>query len=98
MSSCFSTIVISIVLLATIEAIPATELRTLVLSSREFTDFKITHDVEYYTEENLWDYINGAAPGYLAYGFEEMATMQVKNLKNHTVGGSRLLSNNFILL
>ena len=71
------------VLSVTSGSIPATELKTLVPSSHEFTDFKITHGAEYYTEENLWDYINGAAPAYLAYGFEEMATMQVKNLKNH---------------
>ncbi len=83
MRVCFFTIVISIVLSVTSGSIPATELKTLVPSSREFTDFKITHGAEYYTEENLWDYINGAAPGYLAYGFEEMVTMQVKNLKNH---------------
>ena len=84
MRGCFSSIVISIVLLVTSETIPATELKTLVPSSREFTDFTITHDVEYYTENNLWDYINGAAPGYLAYGFKEMATLQVKNLSTHS--------------
>jgi hypothetical protein len=28
--------------------------------------------------------MNGGAPGYLAYGFEEMVTMQVKNLKDHS--------------
>ena len=83
MKGCFSSIVISILLLITSETIHATELKTLIPSSREFTDFKITHDAEYYTEENLWDYMNGGAPGYLAYGFEEMVTMQVKNLKNH---------------
>ena len=83
MRGCFSIIVISILLLVTSETIQATELKTLIPSSREFTDFKITHDVEYYTEENLWDYMNGGAPGYLAYGIEEMVTMQVKNLKNH---------------
>ena len=83
MRGCFSIIVISILLLVTSETIQATELKTLIPSSREFTDFKITHNVEYYTEENLWDYMNGGAPGYLAYGFEEMVTMQVKNLKNH---------------
>jgi len=83
MKGCFSSIVISILLLITSETIHATELKTLIPSSREFTDFKITHNVEYYTEENLWDYMNGGAPGYLAYGFEEMVTMQVKNLKNH---------------
>ena len=83
MRGCFSIIVISILLLITSETIHATELKTLIPSSREFTDFKITHNVEYYTEENLWDYMNGGAPGYLAYGFEEMVTMQVKNLKNH---------------
>ena len=84
MRGCFSIIVISILLLVTSETIYATELNNLIPSSREFTDFKITHDVEYYTEENLWDYMNGGAPGYLAYGFEEMVTMQVKNLKNHS--------------
>ena len=83
MRSCFSSIFISVLLLVTSETIHAKELKTLIPSFREFIDFKITHDVEYYTEENLWDYMNGGAPGYLAYGFEEMVTMQVKNLKNH---------------
>ena len=83
MRRCFSCIFISVLLLVTSETVHATELKTLIPSSREFIDFKITHDVEYYTEENLWDYMNGGAPGYLAYGFEEMVTMQVTNLNNH---------------
>jgi hypothetical protein len=74
----------SLLLLITSRTLHATELQRLIPSSSELTGFAITHDAEQYTKENLWDYMNGGAPGYLAYGFEEMVTLQVKNLKNHS--------------
>ena len=84
MRGCFTIIAASLLLLVTGRTLHATELKNLIPSSPELTGFTITHDVEYYTRENLWDYMNGGAPGYLAYGFEEMVTLQVKNLKNHS--------------
>ena len=62
--------------------INATELKNLIPSSNEIAGFKISKKPEYYNQENLWDYMNGGAPGYLAYGFKEMVTFGVMNLKN----------------
>jgi hypothetical protein len=83
MRSLFSIFAVSLLLLVTGRTLHATELKGLIPSSSEVTGFTITHDVEQYTKENLWEYMNGGAPGYLAYGFEEMVTLQVKNLNNH---------------
>jgi len=84
MRGCCAIIAASLLLLVPGRALHATELKRLVPSSPELTGFTITHDVEQYTKENLWDYMNGGAPGYLAYGFEEMVTLQVKNTKNNS--------------
>ena len=83
MRGCCIFIAASLLFLFTGSILPATELKSLIPSPSEFTGFTITHEAEYYSKENLWDYMNGGAPGYLAYGFEEMVTLQVKNLKNH---------------
>ncbi len=84
MRVCCAIIAASLLLLVTSRTLHATELQRLIPSSSELTGFAITHDAEYYTKENLWDYMNGGAPGYLAYGFEKMVTLQVKSLKNHS--------------
>ena len=84
MRGSFAIIAASLLLLVTGRTLHATELKSLIPSSPDLTGFTITHDPEQYTKENLWDYMNGGAPGYLAYGFEEMVTLQVKNLKNHS--------------
>lgn len=73
-----------LLLLAASRPLFATGLKQHIPSSPELTGFTITHDPAYYTRETLWDYMNGGAPGYLAYGFEEMATLQVKSLTNHS--------------
>lgn len=60
----------------------AEELKKFIPSSSELSGFKMTEEPEYYNQENLWDYINGSAPGYLAYGFQKMVTFIVMNLEN----------------
>jgi hypothetical protein len=80
----FAIISASLILLVTGRTLHATEIKCLIPSSPDLTGFTITRDAEQYTKENLWDYMNGGAPGYLAYGFEEMVTLQVKNLKNQS--------------
>jgi hypothetical protein len=62
--------------------IKAEELKSVIPLSSELTDFRMNQKLEYYNKENLWRYINGSASSYLAYGFEEMVTFQVMNLKN----------------
>jgi hypothetical protein len=84
MRGSLSIVAASLLLLVTGRTLPATELKSLLPSSPDLTGFTITHDPEQYTKENLWDYMNGGAPGYLAYGFEEMMALQVKDLKNHS--------------
>ena len=84
MRGCCVFIAVSLLLLVTGRILPAKELKSFIPSPSEFTGFTITHEAEYYNKENLWDYMNGGAPGYLAYGFEKMVTLHVKNLKNHS--------------
>ena len=84
MRVCCAIIAASLLLLVTSRILHATELKSFIPSPPELSGFTISHDAEYYTKENLWDYMNGGAPGYLAYGFEKMVTLQVKNLKNNT--------------
>lgn len=60
----------------------AEELKKFIPSSSELSGFKMTEEPEYYHQENLWDYMNGSAPGYLAYGFQKMVTFIVMNLEN----------------
>ena len=84
MRGSFAIIAAALMLLVPGRALHATELKSFLPSSPDLTGFTITRDAEQYTKENLWDYMNGGAPGYLAYGFEEMVTLQVKNLKNHS--------------
>jgi len=67
---------------ASVATIYAAELKNVIPSSNELTGFTIGKKPEYYNRENLWNYMNGGAPGYLAYGFEEMVTFSVVNLKN----------------
>jgi len=44
--------------------------------------FKKTTDYPVYLPENLWDYINGAADTYLAYGFVDLHVAEYKKGKN----------------
>jgi hypothetical protein len=44
--------------------------------------FKKTNNYPVYLPENLWDYINGAADTYLAYGFVDLHVAEYKKGKN----------------
>ncbi len=52
-------------------------LRELFPPAMHLDNFKLDGEVVYYDRDNLWEYINGAAPGYVAYGFQELATFVV---------------------
>lgn len=73
-------IVLTLVLITNL--VQAKELRTLIPSAVELVNFRISEKPEYYTQDNLWDYINGSAPGYLTYGFQEMVTFLVQHQEN----------------
>jgi len=56
-------------------------------SAQEFTfpdlaGFKKTLDYPVFGPENLWDFINGAADTYLAYGFVDLHVAEYKKGKN----------------
>lgn len=44
--------------------------------------YKIRTDFQVFVPENLWDFINGAAETYLAYGFEDLHVAEYKKGKN----------------
>jgi hypothetical protein len=74
---------LTLVLVSTgVISVHAFELKKLVPSPSELTGFKVTEDPRHYNRENLWDYMNGGAPGYLAYGFKEMVTFHVMKMEN----------------
>ena len=52
-------------------------LSTLIPTVAELTGFRITEATQYYHAGNLWNYIDGGAPGYLAYGFKQAAAFTV---------------------
>jgi len=58
------------------------KLKNLIPSSSELSEFRMIEKPEYYDQDNLWDYINGASPGYIAYGFQEMVTFVVQHRNN----------------
>ena len=55
----------------------AGELSELIPSAKELNPVVISSEPEYYDKDNLWDYINGGAPAYIAYGFEQVVTCLV---------------------
>ena len=55
----------------------AGDLSTLVPSAKELDPVVISSEPEYYNPDNLWDYINGGAPAYIACGFERVVTFLV---------------------
>ena len=75
-------ILITLTLVLVTSLMKGEELRTLIPSASELIDFRVSGEPEYYNQNNLWDYINGAAPGYLVYGFQEMVTFLVEHKKN----------------
>ena len=48
----------------------------------DLAGFKKNTDFTVFTPENLWDYINGAAETYLAYGFTDLHIAEYKKGKN----------------
>lgn len=44
----------------------------------ELKGYRIKKDYPVYQPENLWDFINGAADNYLAYGFEDLHVAEYK--------------------
>jgi hypothetical protein len=55
----------------------ANDLTEIFLNPPPFENLKIEKEIEYYDSSNLWEYINGAAPGYISYGFKKLATFIV---------------------
>ena len=55
------------------------ELKNLIPSRGELDEFRMVEKPVYYFQDNLWDYINGASPGYIASGFQEMVTFIVQH-------------------
>lgn len=50
------------------------DLKEGILSKWELADFRIAEKPVTYYRDTLWEYINGGAVGYLAYGFKEAIT------------------------
>lgn len=44
----------------------------------EIGKWKLNTEFPLYTPENLWDYINGAADGYLSFGFQDLRMAEYK--------------------
>lgn len=55
-------------------------LKDLLFFTREWKEFRITGSPESYLPDDLWEYLNGAAPGYVAYGLEEMVAFRMGTL------------------
>jgi hypothetical protein len=48
----------------------------------QLSGYKIKTDYPVYVPENLWDFINGAADNYLAYGFKDLHVAEYKKGKD----------------
>lgn len=72
-----TSLLLSLALLLVSPMLKAEELKNLIPSPNELSGFKITKKPKYYNRGNLWSYINGAAHGYLTYGFQGMVTFIV---------------------
>ena len=57
----------------------AGNVKDLIPTQDELNPFFISEDPECYYPGNLYDYINGAAPAYISYGFKEMVNFYVIN-------------------
>jgi len=55
------------------------ELKDLIPAEKELDPFIFSSNPQYYNQDNLWDYINGGAPAYIAYGFQQVVTFVVMN-------------------
>ena len=50
------------------------DLLALLPSDNAVSDWTKAGEPRFFTPDNLWEFINGAADGYVMYGFEEVAT------------------------
>jgi len=73
-----SILTLSLVNLSVVNLHPG-ELKSLIPTTGELTPFIMSEDPQYYYPDNLYDYINGAAPIFNSYGMEEMVTFIVMN-------------------
>ena len=48
----------------------------------ELSGYKKNTDFQVFLPDNLWDFINGAAETYLAYGFVDLHVAEYKKGKN----------------
>lgn len=62
--------------------IPAMFLMAQEISLPDIQGYKRISSYPVYTPDNLWDFINGAADTYLAYGFEDLQVAEYKKGKN----------------
>jgi hypothetical protein len=52
----------------------SSDLLALLPADGAVTDWSREGEPRFFTPDNLWEYINGAADGYIMYGFEEVVT------------------------
>jgi len=52
----------------------AQDLKERIPARGELGDYRMTEEPAIYDRDTLWEYINGGAVGYLAYGFKRMVT------------------------
>lgn len=71
------TSLVLIVVFSLVSSTKAEKLQRVIPLASELAGYRITEGPTYYNRVNLWQYINGSAPGYLAYGFKEMVTFIV---------------------
>jgi hypothetical protein len=69
-------------LFATLLVIASFSLFAQDINMPDLKGFKKTTNYPVYTPDNLWDFINGAADTYLAYGFVDLHVAEYKKGKN----------------
>jgi hypothetical protein len=57
----------------------AGELERLLPGAGAVSGWNLDGEPRFFTADNLWEFINGAAEGYLLYGFEEVVTSDYAN-------------------
>ena len=66
------------------EKSPSRELVDLFQTGDQFFGFKKVEGPTYYGPDKLFDYINGGAELFLAYGFLELLVVELSEDQNHT--------------
>ncbi len=56
-----------------------TGLAVYLPSKKDIKEWKMTEKPRFFQADNLWEYINGGADAYLAYGFQEVVTVTYEN-------------------